>query len=155
MLHVYACSKGSQGGPKEWVSQVTTGLIVFCSQFFMFQTLVLTDVQIPFLGTPLVPLQVMMMSQADDNRSNEQWRWCYVCMHVIAVAIVIAITIVAVISRVGARATHISCMRATKWHTWCRQKAQRFIAHLTTQWFWVRAAAIVPSAKKYTTTHSL
>ena len=43
----------------------------FLHQFFAAlhaQTLVLTDVQTPFLGTPLVPL---------NNKHSSRWRWCF------------------------------------------------------------------------------
>ena len=53
--------EGSKGGPKEWGSQVTTGLIAFYSR--LFQTLMLTHAQTPFIGTPLATLRSAATAQ--------------------------------------------------------------------------------------------
>ena len=69
---------------------MTAGLIVFCSQFFTCSNpLMLTDVQAPVLGTPLVPLfrtQAFYVSVGDchghsaqtsqfDNTSSSSQQW--------------------------------------------------------------------------------
>ena len=55
--------KGTNGGPKEWGSRVATGLTAFLSRLFACdaQTIMLTDVQTPFLGTPLVPHKLLSL----------------------------------------------------------------------------------------------
>ena len=52
--------EGTKGGPKEWGSQVTTGLVsFFILDSLHVQTLMLTDVQTPLPWDPLSSLKVV------------------------------------------------------------------------------------------------
>ena len=58
------CSRGNEGGPKEWGSYVATGLIVLCSQFFACSNpRVDRCSNLPW--DPLVPLKVVGSAASD------------------------------------------------------------------------------------------
>ena len=67
-----------QGGPEEWGSLVTIGLIAFYSWIFtIFEPSCWPNVQTPFLGTPLIPLKVLGTTQVTLTHSVV---CCVVCM---------------------------------------------------------------------------
>ena len=53
ILCVCVCLKANSGGPKEWGSQVTPGLIAFCSQFFTCSSPHVDRCSNPLPGDPL------------------------------------------------------------------------------------------------------